>query len=112
MVLNGQASSWQPVKSGVPQGSMLGPTLFLIFINDIDTAVDVSGSVLEKFADDTKWAMVVESDEDKNAFQHGLDRLMEWSVEWQMLFNVDKCHIIQAGQNNSQYEYSMGGGFS
>ena len=88
---------------------MLGPTLFLIFINDIDKAVDVSGSVLEKFADDTKWAMVVESEEERKIFQQGLDRLMEWSVDWQMLFNVDKCHIIHAGLHNKHCEYSMGG---
>ena len=55
---------------------MLGPTLFLIFINDIDKAVDVSGSVLEKFADDTKWAMVVETDEERKTFQQGLNRLI------------------------------------
>ena len=108
-MLNGASSSWQPVRSGVPQGSVLGPTLFLIYINDIDTAVDVTGSILEKFADDTKWAMVVESDEDRRTFQLGLDRLMSWSTDWQMLFNVDKCHIIHAGQGNHCHEYTMGG---
>ena len=109
VVLNGEASGWEAVRSGVPQGSVLGPTLFLIFINDIDSAVNVTGSVLEKFADDTKWAMVVECEEDRVIFQQGLDRLMEWSLEWQMLFNVDKCHIIHAGHRNNLFEYSMGG---
>ena len=64
VVLDGEASSWEPVRSGVPHGSVLGPTFFLIFINDIDTAVDVSGSILKTFADDTKWAMVVDSEEE------------------------------------------------
>ena len=59
----------------------ISPTLFLIFINDIDTAVDVSVSILKKFADDTKWAMFVETAEERQTFQDGLDRLMTWSNE-------------------------------
>ena len=109
VVLNGECSDWQPVRSGVPQGSVLGPTLFLIYINDIDTAVDFTGSVLKKFADDTKWAMVIESEEDRSRFQLGLDNLMGWSKDWQMLFNVSKCHVIHAGRGNQQFEYFMGG---
>lgn len=54
---------------------MLRPLLFLIYINDLDGAVDVSGAVLEKFADNTKFAMVVESEEDKAKFQAVLDHL-------------------------------------
>ena len=86
VVLNGEFSEWRPVGSGVPQGSVLGPTLFLIYINDIDNAVQFTSSVLKKFADDTKWGMVVENMHDRMMFQQGLDNLMEWSNEWQMLF--------------------------
>ena len=109
VVLNGEASSWKPVRSGVPQGSVLGPILFLIYINDIDNAVNVTDSVLKKFADDTKWGMVVESEADRQLFQKGLDSLIEWSEDWQMLFNVEKCHVIHAGRQNNNYQYSMGG---
>ena len=109
VVLNGQCSTWEDVLSGVPQGSVLGPTLFLIYINDIDRAVSVTGSVLAKFADDTKWAMVVETEEDRKVFQQGLDALMEWSREWQMLFNVEKCKVIHAGVRNQGFKYEMGG---
>ena len=97
VVLNGKSSSWEEVLSGVPQGSVLGPTLFLIYINDIDRAVNVTGSVLAKFANDTMWAMVVDNLDDRKVFQEGLDKLIAWSEEWQMLFNVDKCKVILAG---------------
>ena len=50
--------------------------------------MDVSGSVLEKFADDTKWARVVETEEDKQKFQEGVDGLERWSKDWQLLFNA------------------------
>ena len=109
VVLNGQASTWDDVWSGVPQGSVLGPTLFLIYINDIDKAVEVSGSILKKFADDTKFAMVVESDDARAKFQSGLDNLQTWSEDWQMLFNVTKCKIIHMGKKNQHYSYTMDG---
>ena len=111
VVLNGQASEWGKVISGVPQGSVLGPTLFLIFINDIDIAVEATGAILKKFADDTKCYMVVETEEDKARFQTMLSSLMRWSEKWQMLFNMDKCHVLHAGRHNPQYDYVWGGGW-
>ena len=110
VVLNGQASEWGRVISGVPQGSVLGPTLFLIFINDIDVAVEITGAMLKKFADDTKCYMVVETEEDKNRFQAMLSNLMKWSERWQMLFNMEKCHVLHAGRHNHQFDYEWGGG--
>ena len=112
VVLNGEKSEWAEVLSGVPQGSVLGPTLFLIFINDIDRAVDLTSSMLLKFADDTKMARVVESSEQQREFQSNIDRLEQWSDDWQMLFNSGKCHILHLGFNNSKHEYRMGGGGS
>ena len=103
VVLNGEASSWGDISSGVVQGSCLGPILFTIFINDIDTAVDTVNSVMSKFADDTKWGKIVEGEQDKNSFQEGINNLVKWSKDWQMMFNVDKCHIMHLGPHYNKY---------
>jgi hypothetical protein len=88
---------------------VLGPTLFLIFINDINRAVDVTSTVLLKFADDTKVARVVESEEQRGELQSAINKLVEWSTEWQMMFNAGKCHILHLGGRNAKYEYTMEG---
>ena len=92
--LNGKYSKCGDVLSGVPQSSVLGPTLFLIFINDIGTATEVTGAFIKKFADDTKCSMLEKTQEDKVRFQTMLDNLAKLSEDWQMLFNFDRCHSI------------------
>ena len=67
---------------------MLGPTLFILFINDIDLAIDVTGSFLFKFADDTIVGMVVETKEQMDELQAAITNLEQWSLEWQMMFNT------------------------
>ena len=108
VVLNGAASDWGDVISSVVQGSCLGPCLFVIFINDIDLAIDALGFII-KFADDSKAGRVVDSQEDREAFQQMLDRLESWSQEWQLLFNRGKCKIMHFGKNNPRMGYTMGG---
>lgn len=103
--LNGNYSEWQKVISGVPQGSVLGPILFLIYINDLDVNII---SKLSKFADDTKLCRASNSDKDVETLQNDLQRIYQWSLDWQMLFNIDKCVVIHAGNNNKQYNYKMG----
>ena len=110
VVLNGKCSKWGDVLSGVPQGSVLGPTLFLIFINDIDIASEVTGAFIKKFADDTKCYQVVKTQEDRERFQAMLDNLAKWSSDWQMLFNVDKCYVLHIGKKNPEFQYSWGAG--
>ena len=109
VILNGSFSAWADVLSGVPQGSVLGPTLFIIFINDIDLAIDVTGSFLFKFADDTKVGMVVETEDQRDELQSAIASLEQWSQEWQMMFNSSKCHILHLGNGNKKFEYVMGG---
>mgnify|MGYP003477484535 FL=1 len=104
--INGELSSWIAVLSGVPQGSVLGPLLFLIFINDIDENVI---SKLWKFADDSKICHGVKNENDAKIIQSDLKLLFKWSVDWQMLFNVEKCVVLHMGYNNQKFEYEMGG---
>ena len=88
VILNGVKSEWREVLSGVPQGSVLGPLLFLIFVNTIDNGL--SSKVL-KFADDIKAFKVIKDENDQDAFQSDLDKLVAWSEKWQMKFNFSKC---------------------
>ena len=106
VVLNGKCSDWAAVTSGVPQGSVLGPVLFLVYINDIDK--NITSHIL-KFADDTKIFRATSNENDVVSLQNDLQTLIEWSAEWQMLFNADKCKSIHYGYNNPRHVYNMGG---
>jgi ribonuclease P/MRP protein subunit RPP40 len=97
---------WSNVKSGVPQGSVLGPLMFFIYINDTDEGL--VNRVLN-FADDTKLFRVVASEEDMNMTPSDLKYLCHWSKEWLMLFNVEKCKVMHMGYNNKQNRYEMNG---
>ena len=105
VVVNGKMSEWTEVTSGVPQGLVLGPTLFLIYINDIDDGV---ASTILKFADDTKIMRRVTSVEDACELQEDLSRMYDWCGEWQMLFNASKCRVMHVGRRNECYDYFMG----
>ena len=103
----GRWSGWRRVLSGIPQGSMLGPVLFLVFIDDLE--VGLMSEVL-KFADDTKIFRRVDSERDREVLQRDLDRLVQWSERWQMKFNVEKCKVMHLGKRNFGGDYVMNGG--
>jgi len=98
-------SDWQDVRSGVPQGSVLGPLLFLIYINDLDDGVI---SKLGKFADDTKIGRGVNNENEIETLRNDLKKIFQWSIDWQMLFNIDKCTVMHMGKHNKESEYKMG----
>ena len=108
VVVEGECSDWEEVKSGVPQGSLLGPVLFKIHINDIDRIVELI-TLLLKFADDTKLAQVIRDDESRRTLQEALNALMAWAERWGMAFNTAKCKVMHVGRANPRYEYHMGG---
>ena len=76
VVVDGEVSSWKPVLSGVPQGSVVGPILFLVYINDLEEGV--TGNIL-KFADDTKLFRKTKEIGDKQNLQEDIDKLVRWS---------------------------------
>ena len=106
VVLDGEVSSWKSVLSRVPQGSVLGPILFLVYIDDLEEGV--TGYIL-KFADDTKLFRKTKEIGDKKKLQDDIDKLVRWSEKWQMLFNVGKCKCLHTGPGNTGMNYAMGG---
>lgn len=99
--VKGESSSWQNVISGVPQGSVLGPILFIIYINDLP---EIVSSTVKFFADDTK---LYNKDSNSDILQQDLDALFVWSKLWQLCFNVEKRKTIHFGRNNQNYQYTM-----
>ena len=105
MVVEGCLSDGRPMSSSVPRGSVLGPLLFVIDINDIDENVR---GMISKFADDTKIGRVVNS-EGGQSLQEDIDGLVRWAEQWQMVFNSDKCKVMYFGRRNKMREYLMNG---
>ena len=102
----GEASEWMQVTSGVPQGSVLGPVLFIVYINDLDANIV---SKLLKFADDSKLTRGVKKFEDSYRLREDLQKLFKWTEDWQMSFNLDKCKAMHVGLKNNENCYVIDG---
>ena len=106
VVVDVEVSSWKSVLSGVPQRSVLGPILLLVYINDLEKGL--TGKIL-KFADDTKLFRKVKEIGDKQNLQDDIEKFVKWSEKWQMLFNFGKCKCLHTGSGNTGMNYEMGG---
>ena len=109
--VNGVNSSWSPVTSGVPQGSVLGPVLFVLYINDLP---DRMNSSVYMYADDTKLFQAITCEGDRSTLQRDLNEAESWSKKWLLKFNKEKCKTLKlAGQkhkldNTRKYYFEQG----
>ena len=103
VVVDGESSASCPVTSGVPQGSVLGPILFLLYINDIG---DNISSQIRLFADDTILYRVINSTTDAAALQADIVQLEKWCQEWQMVFHPAKCNLLRVSTSHSPIHVS------
>ena len=108
VVVDGSFSNYCKVTSGVPQGSVLGPTLFLLYINDITEGIS---SQMKLFVDDCLIYKVIHSSTDHQTLQQDLTILSKWADKWQMAFNISKCKIMQISNHHSKslFSYVMNG---
>ena len=95
VAINGEKSTWSKVTSGIPQGSVLSPLLFVIFINDLP---NVAKSDTYLFADDTKIYNIISKKEDTEQLQNDLNKLSDWSDTWLLRFHPEKCKHMLIGK--------------
>jgi hypothetical protein len=105
VVINGHESSYLPVLSGVPQGSILGPLLFLYYINNCPTFISPN-SKLYLYADDSKLSCPINDVNDCISLQHDLNALVNWSHIYGMSFNVSKCNYMSFSRKRLPVSYS------
>ena len=104
VTLRGSSSTWKDVHSRVPQGSVLGPLLFVVYINDLVGDLESRASL---FADDAKIYRAVRTQEDLEAMKRDMRRIEEWSEKWLLTFNANKCKTMHIGYGNNQCNYEL-----
>ena len=106
-VIRDSYSSWRSVTSGVPQGSVIAPIMFQVYVNDMQNGVT---SYMNLFADDAKISREIENQNDCKKLQKDLDRIYEWSLKWKLEFNAKKCHVMEIGKSKRRPsgDYKLG----
>jgi len=104
--VNGKLSHWLDVLSGVPQGTILGPLLFIIYINDLPEVCKNLCSIF-LYADDAKLYKHVLQDKDHTDLQTAVDSMQEWMKKWLLKLNIDKCKVVSYGRHVIDYQYHM-----
>ncbi len=109
VVVDGATSSWSPVTSGVPQGSILGPLLFIIFINDLPEFIE-NDTKPSLYADDTKLHQTITSMSDCLSLQQSLKNLDNWSKENHLPFNSSNCKVLTVTRKKTPiiHQYTLG----
>ena len=102
VAVRGSYSNWTDVISGVPQGSVLGPTLFIIYVNDLPDYVQ---SFLGLFADDTKIYRSITSPIDSSLLQQDLISILDWCGIWLSSLNFAKCKHMSIGRESTANQY-------
>ena len=100
--INTALSSSQNVTSGVPQGSVLGPTLFLLYVNDL-LEIGIQSKIY-LFADDVK---IFNTSSNHETLATDLDLISEWSNKWQLKMFLPKCSVLYVGRNNPKHQYRL-----
>ena len=98
-------SPWEKVCRQIPQGSVLCPALFVIYINYLPSVIQDANLVL--FADDAKLASALELPNAQQRFQSQIDKMTNWANIWQLKLNIDKCRILHLGYSNPELTYYM-----
>ena len=102
VIVEGVASDPVSVASGVPQGTVLGPLLFLCYINDLPATVKAK---IRLFADDCLIYSPIKNTGDQHALQNDLESLSEWAERWGMKFNTQKCHILRISRSKTPLDF-------
>ncbi len=102
-----EKSEWREVTSGVPQGSVFAPVMFLIYINDMQKGIN---SYMSLFADDAKLMKEIKDQRDSEDLQEDIDKIHKWNKTWEMEFNIKKCHVLEMGESKMRptWIYKLG----